>query len=121
MAAPIRIGQQQNLDLARQRWQDRYRVGQKYGIPLTVFQDAYKADLLSIKQGSMPMSDHDAFVATQGLMGVETETGAGKGGGPFGFLERASEDLKLIVHALPQLPKFWLTKSTWWSTTATRG
>ncbi len=106
MAAPVHVGQYKHLQSARERWRERLRVSQKFGIPMNVIVDAYKVDLAGIERGGMPMSDHDAFVAVQGLTGQSTETGAGKGWGPLGVLERATEDLKTIVHTLPQLPKF---------------
>jgi len=106
VAAPVHVGQYKHLQSARERWRERLRVSQKFGIPMNVIVDAYKVDLAGIERGGMPMSDHDAFVAVQGLTGQSTETGAGKGWGPLGMLERATEDLKTIVHTLPQLPKF---------------
>ena len=79
MAAPVHVGQYKNLQSARERWRERLRESQKFGIPMNVIVDAYKVDLAGIERGGMPMSDHDAFVAVQGLTGQSTETGAGKG------------------------------------------
>jgi hypothetical protein len=74
---------------------------------LKLFTDAYKTDLLSIERGGTPMSDYDAFVAVQSLAGnLTAEEGKDGGFGPFGLLENAAEDLKMLVYSLPQLPGF---------------
>ena len=104
---PVRPGYTGYLDLARTRWRERLKVGQQHGLPLKLFTDAYKTDLLSIERGGTPMSDYDAFVAVQSLAGnLTAEEGQDGGFGPFSLLENAAEDLKMLVYALPQLPGF---------------
>lgn len=104
---PVRPGYTGYLDLARERWRERLKVGQRHGLPLKLFTDAYKTDLLSIERGGTPMSDYDAFVAVQSLAGnLTAEEGKDGGFGPFSLLENAAEDLKMLIYALPQLPGF---------------